>query len=232
MFGHHKHSHHRYGSHHAKKTELKGHSVGSSRVRAVHNVAKGPKVNVVVDGKVALSGVGYKAISDYLKVPSGPHTVSITTEDGTILASSNVNLNNGKDYTVVAHGDVSNLNSIALLSLQDDNSCPAKGKSHVRFIHAASGAPAVDIWANMNSIVFENVTYGSTGNPTYLPVDSGDLTLAVAPSGVREVVLGPLPLSLSPGKTYSIIASGLVGDAEAPLTALVSEDNSCSTIHL
>jgi len=227
------HHHHSYRSHHPRKTELSAPVRGHSRVKVVHNVAKGPKVNVVVDGKIALGDVAYKAISDYLKLPSGKHAVAITTTDGSkTLASADVVLSDNKDYTVIAHGDVTDLSSLALLALEDNNSCPARGKAHVRFVHAAAGAPPVDIWANMKAKVFQNVSYGSTGNPTYLPVDAGELTLAVTPAGSTDVVLGPIPVRLSSGKTYSVIASGLVGDSDAPLTALISEDNSCSTVYM
>ena len=223
-----------HSSHHPRNTSYHGHhhKQATSRVRAVHNVANGPKVNVVVDGKIALGDVPYKAISDYLKVPSGDHSVAITTTDGaTTLASLRANLLSGKDYTIIAHGNVKNLKSIALLALEDNNSCPAKGKAHVRFVHAAATVPAVDIWANMQDKVFSNVAYGATGNPTYLPVPSGDITLAVTPASSTDVVLGPLPLRLGSGKTYTVIASGLLEDEESPISALVSEDNSCVTVH-
>lgn len=234
-----------FGSHHPRKTTVHGHSqrshsqahsqqkpAGYSRVRAVHNVAKGPNVNVVLDGKIALENVGYMAISDYLKVPSGQHTVAITTTDGSkTLASSSVNLSVGSDYTVIAHGDVTNLTTLALLALQDDNSCPKAGKAHVRFIHAAATVPAVDVWANMEDKVFDSVSYGQTGRPTYLPVASGDLSIAVTPAGTGDVVLGPVDLRLESGKTYTIIASGLLEDEDAPISAIISQDNACATIH-
>ena len=42
-----------YGTHHPRRTvvhsKMSDVHKGSSRVRAVHNVAKGPKVNVIVD---------------------------------------------------------------------------------------------------------------------------------------------------------------------------------------
>jgi len=226
---HHRHS---YGSHHAKKS-MHHHMSPMSRVRAIHNVANGPKVNVVVDGKNALTGVGFEAISDYLKVPSGRHNVAITTEDGkTVIASKNVDLESGADYTVIAHGLITDLSTVDLLALKDNNMCPAMGKAHVRFVHAAAGAPAVDIWANSQNKVFTNVAYGQTGTPEYLPVDAGNITLSVAPAGTGNVVLGPLPLKLKSGTVYTVVASGLVGDEQAPLSALVSEDNNCSTVHM
>ena len=202
------------------------HAVQNSRVKVVHNVAKGPAVNVTVDGRTVLSEVEYKVQSGYLSLPSGRHSVSIEA-GGKVLASANVNLIPRADYTVIAHGNVADLTSIALLALQDNNSCPANGKAHVRFVHAAAGAPAVDIWAG-DSKVFENVSYGETGKPVYLPVNAGNVDISVTPTGSFQRVLGPITLGLEDGKIYTVIASGIVGDKTAPLTALVHEDSKCS----
>ena len=203
------------------------HRHSSSRVKIIHNVAKAGEVDVVIDGNVALSDVPYKAQSDYLKLASGKHRVAIRA-GGKDLATATVDLVPGKDYTVVAHGDVKDLSTLALLALPDNNSCPARGKAHLRFVHAAATAPAVDIYAG-NAPIFQNVSYGNTGNPTYLPVDAGKVPVYVTPAGTTQVVLGPLDLSLEAGKVYTVTASGLVGDSEAPLTALVHEDTACAT---
>lgn len=216
---------HGHRSHHESRKE-------NSRVKVVHNVAKGPAVNVFVDGKEVLSDVDYKVQSGYLKLPSGKHSLSIEA-GGKVLASKNVELTPNKDYTVIAHGDVNNLSSIALLALQDNNSCPNRGKAHVRFVHAAAGAPSVDIWAGNNTRIFENVSYGETGKPIYLPVDAGVVDISVTPTGIVQRVLGPISLNLELGKVYTVIASGVVGDDLAPLTALVHEDNKCAVnVHM
>jgi len=195
------------------------------RVRCVHNVAKGPNVNILVDGKIVLSDVPYKAVSDYLKVPSGKHALAITTTDGiNVLASTVVNLISGKDYSVIAHGDVTNLKSIGLLAVVDDKFCPPHGKSYIRFIHAAATIPNVDIWLNGKYKVFSNVGYGSVANPKYLSVNSVRLSVSAAPVGTTNIALGPLPLSLESGKVYTVIATGLLNDSAAPLSVIVIPD--------
>lgn len=210
--GHHKHHHH---------------SHDMSRVNVVHNVAKGPAVSVFVDGDEALADVEYKVQSGYVELPSGKHRVEIRV-GGDVLAAADVNLNRMTDYTVIAHGDVNDLSTISLLALKDNNSCPAAGKAHLRFVHAAAGAPAVDIWAGNTARVFENVSYGETGSPVYLPVDAGIVEVSVTPTGSVDRVLGPIPLNLEQGKIYTVVASGVVGDNSAPLTALVNEDKKCT----
>lgn len=203
-----------------------------SRVRVVHNVAKGPKVDVSVDEAVVLKDVPYKGNSNYLELPEGEHKLDIKA-GGSKLAEATVNLEKGKDYTVIAHGDVNDLSTISLLALEDNNSCPSRGKSHLRFIHAAAGAPSVDIHASKDKNVgkiFNNVSYGQTGKPAYLPVDSSKYNVGVSVANQHNLVLRKDDLNLKKGKTYSVIATGIVGDNEAPLDALVLEDNSCHTV--
>lgn len=197
-----------------------------ARIRVVHNVAKGPSVDIVFNGKVVLTNVPYKAISDYLKVPAGPARIEVVVANTTtLIIKADVNLATGSAYTVIAHGDAANLASLAALALTDDMTCPAPGKAHVRFIHAAAKVPAVDIYVNESVKVFPNVAYGKTGTPTYLPVDAGIVNVDVTPAGALDMVLGPLPLNLESGQIYTVIASGLLNDPQAPLTALVTEDS-------
>ena len=201
--------------------------IGYCRVRAVHNIANGPKVNVVVDGKTALPNVCYKQISNYMTVPCGEHCVGIATDDGCqqFIASKTFDLVAGNDYTIIAHGLITDPASIDLLGLEDNNAVPA----YIRFVHAAAGAPAVDVYETTNSDnpkeLFRNVSYGQTGNPEYLTVDAGVVNIAITPNRSDEIVLGPISLCLQQGKIYTIIASGVVGDCNTPLTALISCDN-------
>lgn len=217
-------------------------NTNGSRIRFIHNVAGGPQVDIYVDNKLIASNVPYKTISDYIKLQSGPHQLNINASNtGDAILSSGLNLESGQDYTIIVQGSINTPASLNLFALKDNNSCPQQGKSHIRFIHSAPGAPSVDVYANNitsnnngqpGSIIFSNVKYGSVGNPTYLPVDSGIYNVAVTPTGRNNIVVGPVPLRLEQGKVYTIIASGLINNMSYPLTALVSEDNSGMCLYL
>jgi hypothetical protein len=205
-------------------------AAAKSRLRIVHNVANGPKVDGFLDGKAALRDVPYKSISDYLEVTSGSHIVTVKVSGSeTIIVDGEIDLVPGVGYTLIVHGLITDLKSIAPLLVDDSLTCPSHGKAHVRFIHAAAGAPAVDIYAG-NVRIFDNVSYGQLSTPEYLPVMAGHINLSVTTAASVNIsadikrVLGPIPLRLANGGIYTIIASGLVGNAECPLTALVSED--------
>jgi len=202
----------------------------SAKLRIIHNVAGGPEVDGYLDGVNVLQNFSYKSITDYLKVKSGSRmvTVKIAGTNNEII-NGGIELAPGGVYTLIVHGLISNPKTIAPLLLSDDLSCPAQGKAHVRFVHAAAGAPGVDIYGN-GSKVFSNVTYGEVGTPHYVPVNLGKLEVTVKPAGQNVSVLGPIPLNLNNRGVYTIIASGLVGDNKFPLTALVSEDTKGSCV--
>lgn len=209
-------------------------SSGTSKLRVVHNIAGGPDVDGYLDGVNVLQNFSYKSITDYLKVKSGDRniTVKIAKTSNSVIDAT-INLLPGVTYTLIVHGLISNPKSISPLLLIDDLNCPAKGKAHVRFIHAAAGAPAVDVYANGKKS-FGNVAYGQVGNPTYLPVNKGLVNAEVAAAGENISVLGPIPLELGDKGIYTVIASGLLNDQRFPLTALVSEDTkgSCVVVNI
>ena len=208
------------------------HVHNKSRLRIIHNVANGPGVDGYLDGKRVLKNFAYKSISDYLEISSGIHQLKVNVADTeTSVVNGEIMFLPGKTYTLIVHGSIKDLKTIAPLLLDDDLSCPAIGKAHVRFVHAAKDVPDVDIYAG-GSKVFSMVSYGSTGTPTYLPVPAGTVDISVTPANAAQKVLGPLSLRLANGGVYTVIASGLLGDAESPLTALVSEDTKGSCIIL
>lgn len=194
-----------------------------SKLRAVHNVAGGPNVDIFVDGKKVLSNVPYKAVSDYLLVDSGRHIVStIPSGGGTPLTKVQIDLEPESSYTAIVHGALSN-GKIDTLALEDNLNCPDRGTAHLRFVHAAATVPAVDIYANGDKI-FENVSYGQAGKPMYLPVPADVYTVEVTPAGDDTIVFSA-DLSLQGQQIYTVIASGLLDDKNYPIDALVSEDS-------
>jgi hypothetical protein len=201
-----------------------------AKLRIIHNVAGGPEVDGYLDGVNVLQNFSYKSITDYLKVKSGMRTVTVKAAGtNNIIVEGGIELAAGGVYTLIVHGLIANPKTIAPLLLSDDLTCPVQGKAHVRFVHAAAGAPAVDIYGN-GMKVFSNVSYGEIGNPQYLPVNVGKLEVEVAPAGKNVLVLGPIPLNLHNKGVYTIIASGLLNDGKYPLTALVSEDTKGSCV--
>jgi hypothetical protein len=89
------------------------------------------------------------------------------------------------------------------------------GKVRIRVIHAASDAPAVDIFAK-GVVVIRNLAYGQISD--IVEVASGTYNIAVSPtgSGLSAAVIGPKQVTLT--SDTLITATGTVADGTLDLT--------------
>ena len=134
------------------------------------------------------------------------------------MISATLGLEADKDYTVVAVGKLANIEPLVLV---DNNSAPAAGKAHVRFVHASPDAPAVDIAVKGGPVLFSNVAFKGVGD--YLPVDAGTYDLEVRVAGTDTVALNLPGIKLDAGTVYTAYAMGLAS-GEPALTAVLSAD--------
>lgn len=196
-----------------------------ARVRVVHASPDAPAVDVWVNGSVAFSNAPFKGITDYAGLDAGTYNVQVSPTGATspIVIDADLTLDAGTDYTVVAVGQLA---SIEPLVLVDNNSAPAAGKAHVRFVHASPDAPAVDIAVTGGPVLFANVPFKGVGD--YLPVDAGTYDLEARAAGTTTVALSVPGVALEEGKVYTIFAMGLLS-GEPALTAVPSVDASYPT---
>jgi hypothetical protein len=193
----------------------------NARVRVVHASPDAPAVDVWVNDNVAFSNAPFKGITDYAGLEPGTYNVKVVPAGATepVVIDADLDLAAQTDYTVVA---VNTLDNIEPLVLVDNNSKPAAGKAHVRFVHASPDAPAVDIAvADGGPVLFSNVAFKAIGD--YLPVDAGTYNLEVRVAGTEDVALEVPGVALEDGSVYTIFAMGLAG-GEPALTAVPSVD--------
>jgi LPXTG-motif cell wall-anchored protein len=196
---------------------------GTARVRVVHASPDAPAVDVWVEGSVAFSNAPFTGITDYAELPAGSYQVQVSPTGATqpIVIDATLDLAADTDYTVVAVGQLENIEPLVLV---DNNSAPAAGKAHVRFVHASPDAPAVDIAvANGGPVLFANIPFKGTGD--YLPVDPGTYDLEARLAGTDTIALSVPGVSLEDGTVYTIFAMGLAG-GEPALMAVPSVDAS------
>lgn len=190
------------------------------RVRAVHASPDAPAVDVWVDGKPALQNLAFKGISPYAALTAGAHNVQVVPAGQTSPAviSATLTLADNQDYTVVAVGKLANIEPLVL---KDNNSAPAAGKAHVRFVHASPDAPAVDIAVKGGPTIFNNIAFKGVGD--YTPVNAGTYDLEVRLAGTNTVALAVPGVQLQDGGVYTIFAMGLA-NGQPGLTAVASVD--------
>ena len=193
-----------------------------ARVRVVHASPDAPAVDVWVNGSVAFSNAPFKGITDYAKLEPGTYNVQVTPTGATepVVIDADLALETQTDYTVVAVGKPQNIEPLVLV---DNNSAPAAGKAHVRFVHASPDAPAVDIAVTGGPVLFSNVAFKGVGD--YLPVDAGTYDLEARVAGTETVALSIPGVALENGTVYTIFAMGLL-EGEPALTAVPSVDAS------
>ncbi len=192
-----------------------------ARVRVVHASPDAPAVDVWVAGNIAFSNAPYKGITDYAALDAGTYNVQVTPTGATepVVINADLPLAAGTDYTVVAVGQLADIEPLVLT---DNNSAPAAGMAHVRFVHASPDAPAVDIAVAGGPILFSNIPFKGVGD--YLPVDAGTYDLEVRLAGTETVALSVPGFILNADTVYTIFAMGLAG-GEPALEAVASADN-------
>jgi len=198
---------------------------GKARVRVVHASPDAPAVDVWVnDSIIAFSNAPFKGITDYAELDPATYNVKVVPAGATepVVIEADLSLEADTDYTVVAVGELANIEPIVLV---DNNTLPAAGKAHVRFVHASPDAPNVDIAVKGGPVLFENVPFKQAF--PYLPVDAGTYDLEVRVHDTGAVVLEVPGLALADRTVYTVFAMGLAG-GEPSLTAVPSVDASPS----
>ncbi|MCJ7737998.1 MAG: DUF4397 domain-containing protein [Anaerolineae bacterium] len=190
--------------------------------RAVHASPAAPAVDVWVDGAKVFENAPFKGITPYAGLTPGMHNIQVVPAGATepVVIEADLDLQAETDYTIVA---LNTLVSIEPLVLVDNNSLPAAGKAHVRFVHASPDAPAVDIGlANGGAVLFGGVSFKGVGD--YLPVDAGTYDLEARLAGTDTVALSLPGITLQEGTVYTVYALGFAGGGDPALTAAISVD--------
>jgi hypothetical protein len=190
-----------------------------ARVRAVHASPDAPAVDVLVNDGAAFTNAPFKGITDYANLDTGTYNIKVVPTGATepVVIEADLDLE-AKDYTIVALGTLENIEPLVLV---DNNSAPAEGKAHVRFVHASPDAPAVDIAVKGGPVLFSNIAFKEVGD--YLPVDAATYDLEVRVAGTENVALEVPGLALEAGTVYTVFAMGLAG-GEPALEAVASAD--------
>lgn len=222
----------------------------AENVRVVHASGNAGPVDVLLNGSMSptIPGLTYldtapDATGGYANL-GGPGVFSFqVNEAGTanqLLDTGNLSLGAGEFRTVIATGLNGSVGTVGDPSMRPftvvpllDDRTSVPGQARVRFFHASTNAPDVDIVLEngMDTPLWEDVAYGTVGTTTmafgmseYLQVPAGMYDLDVRLSGDGTSALDLDPLELQGGFVYTVIAVGEAGNSENPLSALVLVD--------
>jgi hypothetical protein len=195
----------------------------------VHGATDAPEVDVVARGVATLvEGAAYGAITGYLGVPAGAYLIDITPAGApdTIVATFTADLSGaaGAALTVLASGflspgDNQGGEAFGLLAVFPDGTTamlPQETEAMVQVIHNAAdpAAAVVDVYieeVSTEEAAIPDFAFRTATPYIALPANT-ELTISVAPGGSSSAgdALASFPVTLLPGATYSVVASGVL----------------------
>ncbi|HBY63498.1 MAG TPA: hypothetical protein DEH78_27045 [Solibacterales bacterium] len=202
----------------------------SGRVRVFHASPDAPNVDVLVDGVRVLQDLPFREYSEYLMVPAGRREirVNVTGTNTTVLqAAPEVMANTW--YTAIAVGYAGGRQpGLDIMWLTDDLTPPAEGQIRIRAIHAAPGAPNVDLYAGTPFEPLDRLRPALTNVPfkaasPYLAVPILTYHLRVAVANTQNIAISTGRLPSWGGMVRTFVAVDNKGGG-APFEILVLPD--------
>ncbi len=167
-------------------------------------------VDVYVDGELTLDDFEPGDLAGPLELPGATYSVAITAADASddsdpVLGPIDLPLENGGNYTAVAHLDADGEPTATLF--ENDITPTAAGEGRLTVRHTAA-APAVDVLAG------DEVVVSALENPDEATLDlpAGTISASVAAAGTTDPVLGPADVTVAEGELTIVYAWGSLED--------------------
>ena len=208
----------------------------TARVRVVHASPDAPAVDVTAasSGDALFDGVAYGE-SGYTEVPAGDYTLQVRgdteSNDGDVVADTDVSVAGGQVYTVFAAGYLSPDDDPAdtpfqfVLAQDTGGGMMGSGTASVRVAHLSPNAPNVDVYVDGDAVL-EDVPFTTVSS--YLDVPAGEREVEITAAGDPDTSVFSGPVAVEADADYTIAAIGELGDdADQPFEPLVlTDDNS------
>lgn len=192
-----------------------------AQVMVIHASPDAPGVDLLVDGtKVNSDPLVFPKNTGYLAVNAGTRRLQVNPSGSmTSVIDASPALAANKAYSVFAANKVASIEAVVLT---DDLTAPAASKAHVRFVHLAADAPAVDVAVGTSATpLFSAKAFKQATD--FTPVDAQTLTLTVKVSPMGATVLTVPDVKLDAGKIYTIFAKGLVANSTLGAEIIVNK---------
>lgn len=185
----------------------------NASLQVVHTSIDAPDVNITANGSSAVTGLSFAQASEVLSL--APITYSVAVDailpdetTATVIGPVDVTLSAGMRYTVFAVGKVADetLEPIVVTGTTAD---VTSGKIRLQVVHAAAGAPEVDIHVTAPDAALGSplATLMFKDSTDYVEVDPGQYQVRIALPGTDTVVFDSGSLDLSTAGTDLIVAA-------------------------
>lgn len=179
-------------------------------LRVVHDSADAPAVDVLANNGTtpAVSNLAFPAATGYLNLPAATYNFKVT-QTGTLtpaVIDADVPLANGQSYSLMALGDLANIEPLVLT----DNPRRVATEARLRLIHGSTLAGNVDIYAVAAGADITDATPAFSDVPFkaetgYVSLAAGDYDLIITPTGTKTEAI-KVTASLANGGLYTAIA--------------------------
>merc|ERR1712000_526689 len=202
-----------------------------TNIKAINAIADGPAIDVYVNGVRTRTNVQYASVTGYVPLPSGEILVQITrtgvNPNTEVLASQNVDLVGGY-ITIAAVGSIVNQASfpIQLFVVTDEINIPSE-QALLRTLYLSATSTGIDVIANNNQVLWENITFPGTGEPEYLVFSANvPFNVEIQPTrfGSDRPLAGPTILNLPRNSANTIFVIGIMDSQSSPITIVYSKD--------
>lgn len=207
-------------------------------VKVVHAAIDAPAVNATSSAAMNIRGLGFASSSAALQLPLmvGTVVVDAVLPDGstqTVLTPQLAGLQTGMDYVVMAVGKVAD-GSLSSLLVPAAATVPTAGNALVQVVHAASGAPTVDV-----HLTAPGAPLGSGTVTATLPfkqftgrvsIPAGNYQIRMTPAGnATAVVFDSGPINISAGSNLFVAALDNRFAGSAPVSLLADTPRRLAT---
>ncbi len=182
-------------------------SRGRSLVRVVNAVDGGQDVTVALGDSTLFADVKVASVTDYREIDANLARFSVRgpgLPNGASVAKNDELLMDGNRYTIILIAEDMATNTLRVLK---DDVTADSGKARIRVLHAAPGAPALDVKvAGAGENLFSDVSF--KGEAGYSDLTPAKVTLELRATGEQEVLLRIPGVDLKGGTATTIVVTG------------------------
>lgn len=185
---------------------------GGAKARFVHAIPGASAVDIYVNGQLAVSSLAFGGATDYIALPAGDHTLTVTQQGAADpLWTQNATFAAQSASTLIA----SSINPLMFTQYADDLNPLALGKARVTAIHAIADADPVDVVLSTGQPVIAALEYNQPYGTLDLPAASYDLAVVPVGDALENALINSASYSLVSGTSYVLVAYGTSADPQA-----------------
>ncbi len=192
----------------------------TANVRVGHFSPDAPAVDVYVDGEVAVEGLEYPGVTEFLELPAGSYEIAVapagTSVDEAVIGPADFVFDADTHTTVAAVGTIEN-ESLDVTVFTESTDDIAEGNARATFLHAVADGPIVDVYGSdillVQSLRFPDATAdGAFTRELPAGLYNFEITLAENPTGLLADT--GEDIRMAEGEQYLIAAIGTVDEPQ------------------